>query len=164
MLRRYWRVGCKAARIAVLVLIVFQMVACGTILYPERRGQSAGRIDPAIAILDGVGLLLFIIPGVVAFGVDFATGAIYLPSGRRKKSSIGDGPTVVRLGRDRLSLEDIASVVRDGTGARVDFHSPSLRVCEVSGGDTDILKGMLSSLSPEAGAPARVDWMAARAG
>jgi hypothetical protein len=29
--------------------------------------------------LDGIGLLLFFIPGVIAFAVDFATGAIYLP-------------------------------------------------------------------------------------
>jgi hypothetical protein len=29
--------------------------------------------------LDGLGLLLFFVPGVVAFAVDFYTGAIYLP-------------------------------------------------------------------------------------
>jgi hypothetical protein len=50
------------------------------ILHPERRNQpSGGRLDWSIVALDGVGLLLFFIPGVVAFAVDFATGAIYLP-------------------------------------------------------------------------------------
>lgn len=63
-------------------LLTGQLVACGTIIYPDRRGQPAGRIDPAIAVLDGVGLLFFLIPGVIAFGVDFATGAIYLPGGK----------------------------------------------------------------------------------
>lgn len=53
--------------------------ACGTILYPERKGQIDGRIDPAIAILDGLGLLLFLVPGVIAFAVDFSNGTIYLP-------------------------------------------------------------------------------------
>lgn len=34
-----------------------------------------------IAVLDGVGLLLFLVPGIVAFAVDFSTGCIYLPPG-----------------------------------------------------------------------------------
>nr|WP_269783542.1 hypothetical protein [Marinibactrum halimedae] len=55
--------------------------ACGTILHPERRGQSGGQLDPAIVVLDAVGLLMFFVPGVVAFAVDFTTGAIYLPRG-----------------------------------------------------------------------------------
>ena len=56
------------------------LASCGTLLYPERQGQSRGNIDPAIAILNGVGLLFFVIPGLVAFGIDFHTGAIYLPN------------------------------------------------------------------------------------
>ena len=55
---------------------------CGTILYPNRRGQSRGRIDVGVALLDALGLLFFIIPGVIAFAVDFSTGAIYLPHSR----------------------------------------------------------------------------------
>ncbi|WP_370335265.1 polyribonucleotide nucleotidyltransferase [Parvularcula marina] len=53
--------------------------ACGSILYPERRGQQSGRIDAGVAVLDGIGLLLFLIPGIIAYAVDFHTGAIYLP-------------------------------------------------------------------------------------
>jgi hypothetical protein len=50
------------------------------ILHPERRGQPpGGSLDWSIVALDAVGLLLFFIPGVIAFAVDFATGAIYLP-------------------------------------------------------------------------------------
>src|SRR5688572_4142682 len=52
---------------------------CGTLLHPERRGQPAGALDWKIVALDGLGLLLFFVPGVIAFAVDFATGAIYLP-------------------------------------------------------------------------------------
>ena len=48
-------------------------------MYPERRGQPAGRLDWAVVLADGLGLLLFFVPGVIAFAVDFATGAIYLP-------------------------------------------------------------------------------------
>jgi|SRR5579871_842264 len=52
---------------------------CGTILYPERKGQPAGRLDWGIVALDALGLLLFFIPGVIAFAVDFNNGSIYLP-------------------------------------------------------------------------------------
>jgi hypothetical protein len=67
----------------ILALLLFQQFGCGTILYPERRGQQSGRIDVGVAVLDGIGLLFFIIPGVIAFAVDFSTGAIFLPGGRR---------------------------------------------------------------------------------
>ena len=71
-------------KLAVVVLIIslFQLVACGTLLYPERRGQKSGEVDIKIAVLDGIGLLFGIIPGVVAFAVDYSNGAIYLPAGR----------------------------------------------------------------------------------
>lgn len=60
--------------------------SCGTIIYPERKGQIDGRIDPSIAILDGLGLLLFLIPGVIAFAVDFSNGTIYLPGTQTSKA------------------------------------------------------------------------------
>lgn len=63
------------------LLLMSQLTACGTILYPERRGQSHGAIDAGVVALNAVGLILFFVPGVVAFGVDFVTGAIYLPGG-----------------------------------------------------------------------------------
>jgi hypothetical protein len=56
------------------------VVGCGTILHPERRYQPQGvDLDWGIVALDTLGLLLFFIPGVIAFAVDFTTGAIYLP-------------------------------------------------------------------------------------
>jgi len=60
-------------------LSLSSVTGCGTILYPDRRGQPSGPIDWKVVALDGIFLLLFVIPGVIAFGVDFATGAIYLP-------------------------------------------------------------------------------------
>lgn len=53
---------------------------CGTILHNERVGGPHSRdIDWKIVALDGLGLALFFVPGVIAFAVDFYTGAIYLP-------------------------------------------------------------------------------------
>lgn len=62
--------------------LLTQVTACGSIFYPDRRGQIDGKIDPAIAVLDAVGLLFYIIPGLIAFAVDFATGAIYFEPGK----------------------------------------------------------------------------------
>ncbi|WP_394178996.1 hypothetical protein [Marinomonas posidonica] len=66
----------------ITLLVASQLAACGTIIYPERRGQSHGAIDPGVVALNAVGLILFLVPGVVAFGVDFVTGSIYLPGGK----------------------------------------------------------------------------------
>ena len=55
-------------------------VGCGTLMHSERCGRPhGGRIDWKVAALDGLGLILFFVPGVIAFVVDFSTGAIYLP-------------------------------------------------------------------------------------
>ncbi len=62
--------------------LLAQLSGCGTLFYPERRGQLKGQIDPAIAALNAVGILFFVVPGLIAFAIDFATGAIYLPDGR----------------------------------------------------------------------------------
>lgn len=65
---------------AALAMLLAPLAGCGMILHPERRGQPpGGGLDWSIVALDGLGLLIFFIPGVIAFAVDFATGAIYLP-------------------------------------------------------------------------------------
>jgi len=64
-----------------LSALMFTQVGCGTLLYPERQGQSPGRIDTSVLILDGIGLLFFVVPGLIAFAVDFSNGTIYLPEG-----------------------------------------------------------------------------------
>ena len=66
----------------VMAALFTQLTACGSIFFPDRRGQIDGKIDPMIAVLDAVGLLFYVIPGLIAFGIDFATGAIYFPNGQ----------------------------------------------------------------------------------
>ncbi len=83
LVRQSIRFARRTKRPLALVLtaaLSIQAVSCGTIIHPERWGQPrTGPLDPSIVILDGLGVLLFVIPGVVAFVVDFSTGAIYLP-------------------------------------------------------------------------------------
>ncbi|WDI39923.1 hypothetical protein [Bremerella sp. P1] len=53
---------------------------CGSLMHSNRVGQPhTNQIDWKIAALNGLGMLFFFVPGVVAFAVDFYTGAIYLP-------------------------------------------------------------------------------------
>lgn len=78
--RRTARTLIVAALTTGLLSATMLQAACGTILYPERRGQDArGDLDIGVVLLNGVGLLFFLIPGVIAYAVDFSTGAIYLP-------------------------------------------------------------------------------------
>ncbi len=59
---------------------MISLSGCGTILHHERVGQPHSRdVDWKIAGLNGLGLACFFVPGVIAFVVDFYTGAIYLP-------------------------------------------------------------------------------------
>jgi len=96
---------------AVLAVTILQASACGTLMYPERRGQRAGEIDVKVAVFDGIGLFFFIIPGVVAYIVDFGTGAIYLPAGRRNRLKLeGASPVVVQL--DPILLQNPGVVRR----------------------------------------------------
>ena len=82
----------RFGRAALVALLSLQLVACGTVLYPERQGQGKhGRLDPAVLLLDGALLIAFVIPGLVAYAVDFHTGAIYLPGSRQASHVLPEG-------------------------------------------------------------------------
>ncbi|SEE65041.1 polyribonucleotide nucleotidyltransferase [Pseudomonas coleopterorum] len=94
---------------AVAAALMTQLTACGTLFWPDRRGQIEGRIDPVVAALDAIGILFYVIPGLIAFGVDFATGAIYLNDGKTAHISPEKlQPAVGRDGKvDNLKLQAI---------------------------------------------------------
>lgn len=102
-----------------------QTASCGYFIYPERRGQTGGKIDTQIAILDGLGLLLFIIPGLIAYAVDFSSGAIYLPGGEKSSSITPDNENivVVQTDKDKLNFQTINEIVKERTGYTVDTAS-----------------------------------------
>ena len=84
------------------IMVLLGVTSCGTIMYPERRGQTAGQMDVGVVVLDGIGLLFFLVPGVIAFAVDFGTGAIYLPPDHPESES--DVGPCRRGGASALSL------------------------------------------------------------
>ena len=101
------------------VLSVCSSAGCGTILYPERRGQRTGTLDTGVVVLDALGLLLFFIPGVIAFAVDFSTGAIYLPQGNEPTLSMKNKSRALQsisLTPSQLSRPQIAEAVSQHTG------------------------------------------------
>lgn len=107
---------------------VFWITSCGTLIHPERVGQPRGdRLDASIVLLDGLGLLCFFIPGVVAFVVDFATGAIYLPPGY---SDAGDPKQwrMVKVPNEELTRERIEEVVSREVGRPVNLDDEEVRV------------------------------------
>jgi len=60
-------------------------------MFKERENQEhSGKIDPNVVIMDSIGLLFFVFPGLVAFAIDFTTEAIYLPPNVAK----GEGPFI----------------------------------------------------------------------
>ncbi len=130
--------------LAVISVWIMNFAGCGTILYPERKGQVKGRIDPGIAVLDGVGLLLFIVPGVIAFAVDFSNGTIYLPERRSSLESDPEGLNMVRTHRD-INLKLLEKVIQKRLQINADLSDGKVLVQKAS--SIDEIKDRISLLS-----------------
>jgi hypothetical protein len=128
----------------VLGVSITALVGCGTVFHPERKGQQSGRIDPVVAIANGVGLLFFIVPGVVAYAVDFSNGTIYLPSGH---TSVGVDAMRLEEGMDVASLERLLS---EKTGKAVSLDSELMRVEEVASLDEALALVRMAGIDDEA--------------
>ena len=122
----------KYLALFIAVLFLLQTAGCGSLLYPERRGQRSGRIDPGVAILDGLGLLVFIIPGVIAFAVDFSTGAIYLPSGKSKtaRGMENHDLAVINMSPNDLNIAKLDEILVAHTGEEVNLESNTVLIYE----------------------------------
>jgi len=121
----------KVLSLFICTVFTMQLMGCGTLMYPERRGQRGGSIDAGIAILDGIGLLFGIIPGVIAFAVDFSNGTIYLPS--RNRVGLLDMKNIkeVKFDPKHTSLASIEKIIKDRTGCNVRFDQDNLRISKL---------------------------------
>ena len=81
-------------------------------------------------MLDGIGLLLFIIPGVIAFAVDFSTGAIYLPGGRTKTARGAKDSNVaeIKMNPKDLNFAKLDEVLSDYTGKEIKLQSNTVLI------------------------------------
>ncbi len=136
----------RIASILIILVLVFQMVGCGTIFYPERKGQISGRIDPVVAVADAIGLLFFIIPGVIAFAVDFSTGAIYLPSSSRSSLDIND-LRHVKFDPEQSDVATIEKIIKEETGYDVKLDGDDVRISELK--STDDMMMRFAEVMPE---------------
>lgn len=118
----------------IFVSLLFQLSACGYILHPERRGQTGGRIDVGIAVLDGIGLLFFLVPGIIAFAVDFSTGCIYLPGGYAAGPDV-DEIKVVQVNPAELNETTINRIIFMETGLSTTIDLNKALVCKLNGSE-----------------------------
>ncbi|MFY0992527.1 hypothetical protein [Halomonas sp. C05BenzN] len=119
------------------------LAGCGTLFHPERKGQVAGRIDPVVAVANGVGLLFFIVPGVVAYAVDFSNGTIYLPDSRDAA-----GVDTLELGED-MDVATLERVLSEKTGRPVKLDNERVRVEEVESLDEALALVRMAGIDDE---------------
>ena len=108
---------------------------CGLIMHPERQGaQHSNQIDWKVAALDGLGLILFFVPGVIAFAVDFYTGAIYLPANNRQLGYATSKPSFKKLAipHDELQLASIEKVISEHVKEEVSLKENGPRVSQLA--------------------------------
>jgi hypothetical protein len=106
--------------------LLSQLAACGTLFYPDRRGQIDGKIDPAVAAMDAIGILFFVIPGLLAFAIDFTTGAIYLPDG---KYALAPEHLQDAIGADgNVDKAKLKAIIQRETGQSLPLDNPNLRL------------------------------------
>lgn len=117
------------------------LTSCGTIFYPDRRtsrkdGTMGGEIDIMILALDAVGLFFFLVPGIIAFAVDFGTGAIFLPEGGEQMD--GDEKTIFDEMNEQARIQTpvqparIETVLHEKTGKRINLQEQPLLALEIN--------------------------------
>ena len=133
----------RGVALALAAVLALQATGCGTIFYPERKNQGSGSLDPAIVILDGLGLFLFIIPGVIAFAVDFSNDTIYLPGWSDDLVGLGNESSphsaapstdvvVLHVAARRLDLQIVCDAIEAQTGRRFDPDGARFVVTELT--------------------------------
>ncbi len=104
-----------------ILFILFSTASCGYLLYPNRRGQQVSenaKLDVGVVVLDSVGLLFFLIPGIVSFAVDYNYGTLYLPANLEKAESA----KVIYLGNN-INDDDIVKALENELQVSIDKNS-----------------------------------------
>ncbi|MFQ6575074.1 polyribonucleotide nucleotidyltransferase [Pseudomonas sp. UM16] len=119
------RIPSRVVGSVLVATLLTQLTACGTIFYPDRRGQIEGKIDPVVAAMDAIGILFYVLPGLIAFGVDFATGAIYLPGG--KSAQVAPEKLNQAISADgKVDRNKLQAILESELGQRLPLNDPRL--------------------------------------
>ena len=140
----------KVLSVIILVVLITQIAGCGTIMYPERRGQKIhGDIDTRVAVLNAVGLLFYFIPGLIAFGVDFYTGAIYLKPGEKQiwgQTQSKQEIVVIRVDPNQLDQKMIEKIVSEHIGQAISLDDQHMQILKFNGTDVNEFKTFLAKI------------------
>ena len=87
-----------------------------------------------MAVLDGIGLLFFILPGVIAFAVDFSNGTIYLPGTASVDGVDGQfsGWASIEIPEEDMTRNGIESIIAAHTDVLDALSNPDSSVYEVN--------------------------------
>lgn len=119
------RISSRVTGGLLVATLLTQLTACGTLFYPDRRGQIEGKVDPVIVALDAVGILFYVIPGLIAFGIDFASGAIYLPGG--STAQVSPEKLNEAIGADgKVDNARLQVILESELGQRLPLNDPRL--------------------------------------
>lgn len=76
----------KRSLVLFVAACLLTMQSCGTIFKSNQAGKMhSSKLDISIVLLDALGLVLFIVPGIVAFTIDYLNGTLFLPYGATAK-------------------------------------------------------------------------------
>jgi len=131
----------KALITTITIVYLLTTSACGVILYPERQGQSQGKIDLTVAFFDGLGLLIWVIPGLVAFAVDFHQGTIYLPNSQAAIDK-GEGPYRELKIEGELSKESVEAALEQELGYAIDLSDERAQLSFLEGPSQDAIPAL----------------------
>jgi len=116
-------------RIFICTALTVQLIGCGTLMYPERKGQRGGHVDVGVAVLDGIGLFFFLIPGIIAYAIDFSNGTIYLP----RSMSFLDIKNMkqVKFDPNTTNMASIDKIIKKETGYNVQAYKSQMRISKL---------------------------------
>lgn len=131
-------------------------------MHPERQGRAhSGQLDFTIVVLDACGLLLWFVPGIVAFAVDFYTGAIFLPRYRycysknpdhKLEGMAGDLELKkIEVPKEELNHQKIEEVVSEQLGNKISLKEDNSRFSLLTSIDEFPVKHRLHQEDPQYG-------------
>ena len=117
--------------IIITLVLAVCLSSCGTLIYPDRIGQDRGRIDPAVVVMDGLFVFIVIVPGLLAFIIDFATGAIYLPDTVFSRNASGgmalnQGPVINARENPQVDYDQLTAAGKGQIYTPLDLHRKGL--------------------------------------
>lgn len=126
-------------RTAAAMMIAVLLPACGYFFHPDSTDpqDARHRVDPAAALNDRSGCLLFIVPDRVAFAVDFQKGLFYLPEGPQTN---GVRLSPHRMDTSAMTFGQIQQIVHAQTGMTVSLQDPRMEIYRIP--DTNTLTGV----------------------